>query len=475
MKQKLYINGQEAAAQQYGSLRSPYSGEVIAEVASAGIEQVDQAIEAALEAGVVMRKLPAYRRAEILAKVASLLQERKEEAARIVAMEAAKPIKTARAEVDRTVQTYQFAAEEAKRIHGEMLPLDAAPGGEGRLAYTLREPLGVIGAITPFNFPLNLVAHKVGPALAAGNTVVLKPAPQTPLSAYFIAKLFEEAGLPPGALNVISGDGKLLGEKLVQDARVKMITFTGSPEVGVGIRNQAGLKRVTLELGSNSAVIIDKDSDVDAVAARCVTGAYSYQGQICISLQRIFVVDELYEAFVHRFVALAAALRAGDPLSEHTDVSSLISEAATKRAMDWVEEAVQLGAELAIGGRVDEQGVMQPTVLLHVPAEAKVSCKEVFAPIVLINKISSIEEGIQQVNASDYGLQAGIFTQNIGKALDAADALHVGGVLINDIPTFRVDQMPYGGVKLSGTGREGIKYAVEEMLEMKLVIVNRNK
>jgi acyl-CoA reductase-like NAD-dependent aldehyde dehydrogenase len=473
LKKQLLINGGWMDAQNYVQLISPYSGEVIAEIPSATEQEVNLAIEAAYQARDVMAKLPAHRRAAILEKLADLLEERAEEAARIISLEAAKPITTAKGEVARTIATYKFAAEEAKRIHGETIPLDAAPGGEGRIAYTVREPLGVIGAITPFNFPMNLVAHKVGPAIAAGNTIVLKPASQTPLSAYFIAELLQEAGLPAGAINVITGSGRIVGDKIVTDDRVKMITFTGSPAVGIGIRNKAGLKRVTLELGSNSGLIIDEGIDIDKIIPRCVTGAFSFQGQVCISLQRIYVHEALYEDFVEKFVVDVKKLKVGDPFDPQTEISALITAADVTRTLEWIEEAKHHGAIIAVGGTA-EDNILMPTVILAGTPSLKVSCQEVFAPIVLINKVKSVAEAIDLVNDSRYGLQAGIYTNNIHTALDASEKLHVGGVMINDIPTFRVDQMPYGGVKESGVGREGVKYAVEEMTEMKLVIFNRN-
>jgi acyl-CoA reductase-like NAD-dependent aldehyde dehydrogenase len=421
-----------------------------------------------------MKKLAAYQRAEILEKLSSLLKSRKEEAAQLIALEAAKPISTARGEVERTIQTYKFAAEEAKQSHGEVVPLDATKEGANRSGYTKYEPLGVIGAITPFNFPMNLVAHKVGPALAAGNTIVLKPASQTPLSAYFLAELLEGAGLPAGAFNVVTGKGRIVGNRIVEDDRVKMITFTGSPEVGKKIRSKAGLKKVTLELGSNAAVIIDKEIDIEPVIARCVTGAFSFQGQVCISLQRIYVHEDQYDSFVERFVQKTKQLTLGDPLNEETDVSALISESDVTRALKWIEEAVEDGAKVAAGG-ANEERIVLPTVLLDVKPGMKVSCEEVFAPIVVIDKISTVEEGIEKVNDSKFGLQAGIYTKNMSTALDAADLLEAGGVIMNDIPTFRVDNMPYGGVKESGTGKEGVKYSFEEMSQMRLVVFNRSE
>ncbi|MFC7442527.1 aldehyde dehydrogenase family protein [Laceyella putida] len=473
MNKQLFINGKWIDASKVVPLKSPYNGEIIAEIPEASLKEVDQAIEAAYQARMTMAKMPAYQRAKILENLCELLEKRSEEAARIIAKEAAKPLTTAKGEVARTIQTYKFAAEEAKRIHGETLPLDAAPGGESRIAYTVRESLGVIGAITPFNFPMNLVAHKVGPAIASGNTVVLKPALQTPLSSFFLAELLQEAGLPAGALNVVTGRGSVVGQRIVTDDRVKMITFTGSPAVGMAIRNKAGLKRVTLELGSNAALIIDKGVNLEKLVSRCVTGAFAYQGQVCISLQRIYVHEEMYDNFVEKFVEATEKLKIGDPLDAETDVSALISPDDVQRALSWIEEAKQNGAKIATGGIAD-RNILHPTVILQADPSLKVSCQEVFAPIVLINKVKSMKEAIELVNDSRYGLQAGIYTDNVHTALEAAELLHVGGVMINDIPTFRVDHMPYGGVKESGLGREGVKYAVEEMTELKLVVFNRN-
>ncbi|WP_408011667.1 aldehyde dehydrogenase family protein [Pseudalkalibacillus sp. A8] len=473
LKKKFFINGEWIEGNHYQSLTSPYSEEVIAEIPQASEKEVDQAIEAADKAREVMAKMSAHERAAILENLVRLIEERAAEAAEIIAKEAAKPITTAKAEVARTIATYKFAAEEAKRIYGETLPLDAAQGGEGRVAYTVREPLGIVTAITPFNFPMNLVAHKVGPALAAGNTIVLKPASQTPLSSLFLGELLEEAGLPKGAINIVTGSGRVVGEKITTDDRVSVVTFTGSPAVGIGIRNKAGLKRVILELGSNSAVIVDKNVEIDKIISRCVTGAFSFQGQVCISLQRIYVHEEVYESFVERFVEQTSQLKIGDPLHPTTDVSALITRNDVERSLAWIEEAKEGGAKVALGGKA-EGNVLYPTVILEADSSLKVSCQEVFAPIVLINKIQSMEEAYQFVNDSRYGLQAGIYTNDVFTALEASEKLHVGGVMINDIPTFRVDHMPYGGVKESGLGREGIKYTIEEMTELKLIVWNKN-
>ncbi|WP_264738286.1 aldehyde dehydrogenase family protein [Cytobacillus firmus] len=468
MKQHLWIGGKFKETENYKALKSPYSGEVIAEVAMASPSDVKSAIGAADHARKIMAEMPAHKRAEILENAVAIMKGEKEECAMIIAREASKPLKAARGEVDRTIMTYTFAAQEARKLYGETIPMDAAPGGEGRVAYTVKEPLGIIGAITPFNFPMNLVAHKVGPAIAAGNTVVLKPASQTPMSAYKIADIFLRAGLPDGALNVITGSGGTVGDVLVADDRISMITFTGSPAVGKQIRENAGLKRVTLELGSNSAVVVDENADVEKIVPRIAAGAFAFQGQVCISVQRIYVHESLYQTFAERFVEEAKKLKIGDPLNEETDISAMISKSDTYRAQTWIESAVKSGAELALGGKA-ENNTLHPTVLLNVDKSEKISCEEAFAPVVHINSFSSFEEALALVNDSDYGLQAGVFTNDVNKAFKAAKELHVGGVMVNDFPTFRVDHMPYGGVKMSGMGREGIKYAVEEMTEMKLI------
>lgn len=467
-KQKLFINGKWEDGTDYEELRSPYNQEIIGMIPLATKEQVDNAVASAQQATKTMRDLTSFERAEILEKVSDLFTERLEECALILAAENAKPLKAARAEIIRTAETYKFAAEEAKRLHGETVPLDAAKTGKGRFGYTKREPLGVIAAITPFNFPFNLVAHKLGPAFAAGNTVVLKPASQTPLSAIMTAKLFEEAGLPNGALNVVTGKGSVIGDLLVQDHRVKMITFTGSVPVGTRIKEKAGLKRVTLELGSNAAVIIDSADDLDAVAARCVEGAFNFAGQVCISVQRIYVNERLYDEFIEKMRHHTSKLVLGDPKLENTDVSSLIHPNENVRIENWVKEAKATEAKVIIGGN-REGSVFQPTVLVNTNENLSISCNEVFGPVVSVNSYKVWEDAIRLVNDSEYGLQAGVYTTNIQKAFEAADRLEVGGVIINDIPTFRVDNMPYGGVKNSGVGKEGIKYSTEEMTELKFV------
>lgn len=472
MKKKLFINGLWVEGEAYADLFAPYSEEKLAEIPQATANQVDAAIDAAYEKRSVMAALTAFERAMILENLVELLKENRMKAAQIISMESAKPLKFSLSEVERTIETYKFAAEEAKRLHGEMIPMDAAKTGANRLAYTLREPIGVVAAITPFNFPLNLVAHKVGPAIAAGNTVVLKPASQTPLSSLFIAELLEKAGLPKGALNVITGSGRLIGDRLVTSEKVSMVTFTGSPEVGIGIRNKAGMKKVALELGSNAGLIIDDGVNLDKIVSKCVMGAFSNQGQVCISVQRIYVHENVLESFKVKFKEATEKLVIGDPMDEKTDVSALIARKEVLRAKEWIDEAVAGGGSLLIGGEIDNQ-ILQPTILSGVASNLKVSCQEVFAPIVIVNAIQNVDEGIAAINDSKYGLQAGIFTNDIATAMRASKKLEVGGVMINDIPTYRVDQMPYGGIKQSGNAREGLKYTIEEMTEMKLVVWNQ--
>lgn len=474
MKKNLYINGEWKSVGTYKPLYAPYSEETLAEIAQGTEEDVKEAITSAKNAMKEMKKLSAYDRATILEKVAQKMDERREEFAEIIAKEAAKPIRAARGEVDRTVQTYKFAAEEAKRIYGETLPLDAAPGADGRIAYTIRKSIGVIGAITPFNFPLNLVAHKVGPAIAAGNTIVLKPADQTPLSSYALVELFEEAGLPNGVFNIISGPGSIVGEAIVKSDDVASITFTGSPKVGIGIKEKAGLKRVTLELGSNAAVIIDEDVELtDEIIERVKWGAFVNNGQVCISVQRVFVHEKKMDEFLTKLKKAMETVVVGDPLHEDTDVSALISKKDVERIELWVQEAIKEGANVLYGGKKRDARIFEPTVLTNVPEHVSVQCQEVFGPLMTVNTFKEFDEALEQVNNSRYGLQAGLFTNNLSKAMRAIDELEVGGVMINDIPTFRVDHMPYGGVKESGTGREGIKYAIEEMTEMKLVCIKK--
>lgn len=462
------IGGHAVTSSQTRTVKLPYDGSPVATVFEASLEQVNSAVDAAVAAGPAMRALTLDERSAILRKAHYRVLEQREDLAFAVSSECGKPIKEARVEVDRAAQTLLFSSEEAHRLAGEVVPMDAAPAGKGRWGMTLREPVGVIAAITPFNFPLNLSMHKIGPAIAAGNTVVHKPASPTPVSALKMAAIFRDCGLPPGALNVLTGPGASLGDTLVLHPKVAMVTFTGSADVGIRIRNMAGLKRVTLELGNNSAVILEEDADLDEAVPRCVTGSFSHSGQVCISVQRIYVHRTIRGRFLEQFAAAAKTLKIGHPHDPETDISSLISEKEAERVVSWIEEARASGAQLIMGGN-RTRATVEPTVLADVPADAKLCVREAFGPVVVVNSYDTLDQAIDLVNRSDYGLQAGIYTRDLHKAFEAARRVRVGGFLINDVPQFRLDQMPYGGVKMSGMGREGPKYAIEEMTEVKLV------
>ncbi len=469
----LFIEGKVVTPKNTYTVQHPHTEEQVAEVADATEEEMQEAIDSAFKAFGKMKALSSGDRAEILNRAANLLEEEKEDFAQTIALEACKPITAARGEVDRSVQTLRFSGDEAKHIGGEYIPLDAAKGGEGRDAYTVHEPMGVVGAITPFNFPLNLVVHKVGPALAAGNTIIVKPAEQTPLSSLKLAELFTKAGLPNGAFNVIPGDGPKLGKVLLDDSRVQKISFTGSPVVGKLIKSQAGMKRVTLELGSNSALYIDESSkgSLEDIASKAVTGAFVYNGQVCISTQRIYVHESVFEAFKQSFVLNTKDVPFGDPLDDNTMVTSLINKKSQQRILEWINEAVESGAKLLTGGEAKANGIL-PTVLTDIKSTDKVSCQEIFGPVVIIQPVKNHEEALNLMNNSDFGLNAGIFTNNLQQALEMAHGLEVGQVLVNDIPTTRFDHMPYGGVKSSGYGHEGVKYAIKEMTRLKMISLN---
>ncbi len=450
---------------------NPYDGAVIGVVPESSPDDVDAAIVAARAGFAAMSALPAYRRAEILGRTSEFIHRDREEIAGIIAREAGKSWKYALAEVDRSAETFMFASLEARAEHGEIVPMDASPVSAGRFGYNVRVPIGIIGAIAPFNFPLNLVAHKVAPALAAGNAVVLKPATKTPLSSIKLAELLAEAGLPDGALNLVIGSGKSVGNLLVEDERLAMITFTGSPPVGIDIKSRSGLKRVTLELGSNSPTIIDEDADLDAAISRCVVGSFANAGQVCISVQRIFVHRARFDEFVGKFVAATKDLKVGDPMDRTCDIGPMISAVELNRAVEWLEEAKRLGANVETGGEV-VGACLTPTILTGVTRDMKVVCSEVFAPVVTVMPFDSFDEALDMADDSLYGLQAGVYTNDIAKAFKAVKRLDVGGVIINDVPTFRVDHMPYGGNKQSGLGREGVRYAMEEMTNIKMVCFN---
>ncbi|MDQ1480227.1 MAG: hypothetical protein QOI44_1088 [Actinomycetota bacterium] len=452
-------------------VRAPYDGELLGRVPACGPEQVDDAVRAAksaLQAG----PLPAWKRAEILDRAAELVSQRTEELARIIATESAKPIKTARVEAQRCVSTFTFAAVAARTLAGDVVPMDASAAGEGKLAFTLRVPIGIVGAISPFNFPLNLVAHKLAPAIAAGCPVVLKPASQTPLSAITLARiLLDECGLPAGQLNVVTGGGGTVGNAIVDHPDIALITFTGSPEVGWGIRGRAPRKKVGLELGNNAPLIIEPSADIETVAKKVSVAGFSHAGQSCISTQRIYVHESVREQFLDALVPLVEGLVVGAPLDERTDVSALISSGERDRVQSWVDEAVATGAEILAGGKLREDGMLAPTVLGGVTPDMKVCANEVFGPVVGVATYSSLDDALRLANDSRYGLQAAIFTADLGDALRAARTLDYGGVLVNEVPTFRADQQPYGGNRDSGNTREGPQWAVKEMTEERLVII----
>ncbi len=465
----MQIGGREVRTAAPIAVQLPFDGSVFATVYRAGAPEIEAAVAAAKAAAPVMREMTREERSAILRRAHQALLERRDAIATAISNECGKPIREARIEAERAAYTLLFSSEEAHRLSGEVVPMDAEQAGKGHWAMTIREPLGVIAAITPFNFPLNLAMHKIGPALAAGNTVVHKPASTTPVSALMMAGIFAECGLPVGALNVLTGPGGEVGDALVLHPDVNMVTFTGSVEVGLRIRSMAGMKRVTLELGNNSAVIVDDDANLEEAAARSTAGAFAHSGQVCISVQRIYVNNKVRDEFLDRMVANTRKLAIGHPRENGTDISSLITPAEARRVEEWISEAKSAGAKVLTGGGRVERATVEPTVLAGVPESASIMCREAFGPVVGVNSFDSLDDAIKLVNSSDYGLQAAIYTRDIEKAFRAARMVHVGGFMINEIPQYRVDQMPYGGVKMSGTGREGPKYAIEEMTEPKLI------
>jgi acyl-CoA reductase-like NAD-dependent aldehyde dehydrogenase len=470
MEHKLFIDGQWVGQGPLLEVVNKYTGEVFAALPQARREDVEAAIGAAARAAPLMADLPGYRRYEILSRAAELIRQRREEFARTIAAEAGKALKFARIEVDRGIGTFTIAAEEAKRMHGETVPLDAIPSGEGYFGYYVRRPVGVIVGISPFNFPLNLVAHKVAPALAAGNTMVLKPASWTPITAVLLCQVLQEAGLPPGALNLIVGPGGTIGEWLVPDPRVAKVTLTGSVPVGRQILAMAGIKKVTLELGNTGPVIIAPDADLEYAAKRCAVGAYYNSGQVCISVQRIYTSRSVYEAFTDHFVQASKGMVVGDPLDERVDVGPMIDEKEAKRIESWVAEAQGGGARILTGG--SRQGaVYQPTVLTDVSPAMKVVAEEVFAPVASVIACDDYDEALRQADDTTYGLQAAVFTRDLERVFRAVRRLNFGGLIVNDSPAFRGDHMPYGGNRQSGLGREGVRFAMEDMTNIQMVAI----
>lgn len=465
-----FINGEWHTSEETFSVINKFTGKELARIGKASREETDKAVQSALETFQTKSLSPVERHA-ILLKAAALFTERKEELAIILVREVGKVLKDARAEIDRAVQTLIASAEEAKRIAGEGVPL-GQPGSEEKMAFTIRVPVGVVCAITPFNFPINLTVHKVGPAIAAGNTVVLKPAELTPIIACKMADIFTEAGLPAGFLNVVNGFGQETGQYLLEDDRIAHFTFTGSPGVGQHIKSATGLRRLTLELGNNSPNIVHKDApDLDKAAELCVTRGYVNAGQACISVQRIYVHTDVYDSFVEKAVKVAAALRVGNPEDPETDVGPMITEKEAIRAEEWIREAEAQGAKVLFGGKRNGS-IVEPTILAEVTPEMKVVCQEVFAPVITVIPFTDIDEAFKQANNSRFGLQAGFFTSSLQLAMRAARELEFGGVIINDVSTYRADVMPYGGIKDSGFGKEGPRYAIQEMTDEKIIVIN---
>lgn len=470
----LLIGGEIVATGRIAEVRSPYDDALVGRVCLAGPDEIERAIGSGLDATHTMRAMPRHARRRILRGIADGVRAAREDFARTIALEAGKPIVQARGEVDRAVVTFELAADEALRLGGELLPLDLEPRTEGFLATVHRMPLGLIAGISPFNFPLNLVAHKVGPALAAGNALVLKPASRTPLSALRLGRLALEAGAPPGALNVVPCDRET-GEAIVVDPRFRMLTFTGSAAVGWPMKARAGeKKRVVLELGGNAAVIVEPDADLDWAAERCAAGGFSYAGQSCISVQRILVHRDVYEAFAAKLLARIALLKVGDPLDEGTDVGPLIDEENAKRIVSWIDEARASGARVLVGGG-RKGSMVEPAVVEDPPPKAKIVCEEAFGPVVTLQRYAGFDEALDAVNDSAFGLQAGLFTHDLRRVYRALETLEVGGLVIGEVPTFRADNYPYGGVKGSGMGREGVRYAIEEMTELRTLVINVRK
>ena len=449
---------------------NPFTGEPFAEVCLAESIEIDKAINLAEEAFKKTRVLPSYQRSRLCAEVASGIQDRSEEFAKIIVQESGKPLIYARTEVARSVSTFEIASQEALRLDGEMLTLDITESAHGKAGLTRRFPIGPIAGISSFNFPLNLVAHKVAPALACGNPIIIKPASSTPLSALLLEKIVQNTQAIEGSLSVLPCTSKNAAP-LVEDPRLKMVTFTGSPDVGWGIKKRAGRKKVVLELGGNAGVIVEPDAEIDLAAKKIAFGAFVYSGQVCISVQRVFVHASKHDDFLNSLINETQAFRSGDPLDEKVTMGPMIDLESAERIESWVNEAVAEGAKIQTGGK-RVKNYYPPTILTNVNPNLPVACREAFGPILIVNTYTNFNDAIKAVNNTAFGLQAGVFTNNMNKALGAFNQLDVGGVVINDIPTFRVDNMPYGGVKDSGFGREGIKYSLREMTEIKLLVYN---
>lgn len=464
---KLLVGGEWKEAEESYEVRSPYTGDIITEVASAGKGTFEDAVAFAETGAKKMRGLPRFRIASGLRKISELIGERSDEITRSIASESGKPLTYARGEVQRGQATFAWAASEAERFAGEMVPLDTQANGKGKTGFSFRVPRGIVYGITPFNFPLNLVAHKVAPALASGNAVIIKPSSKTPVTSLILGEIFLESGLPKEAFQVVPMDVKYI-DRMLEDDRIKLVSFTGSDKVGWGLKSKAGKKAVSLELGGNAPVIVDETVDIEDAVKKVTVGAFAYSGQVCISVQRMLLHEKIEKEFTEKFVARARDLKTGDPLEESTQLSVMIDESAAEKASGWVDEAVEGGAEVLCGNERDG-AMLSATVLRNVHSEMRVVKDEIFAPVAVVETFSEFEEAVSLANQSRYGLQAGVFTGELSRAMFAAENLEYGGVIVNDVPTFRVDNMPYGGVKDSGFGREGLRYAMEEMSEIRLV------
>ncbi|HVO35401.1 MAG TPA: aldehyde dehydrogenase family protein [Gemmatimonadales bacterium] len=464
------IAGEQRAGAGTATIRAPYDGAEVGIHPLASAAEMDAAVAANLAAAEACRRMPAYERAACLRRVADGIETRRDDFARLLAREAGKPIAQARLEIERATFVFRDGAEEATRIGGEVLPLDALPSGRGRVGLTRRFPLAPIAAITPFNFPVLLAAHKLAPAMACGASLTLKPPPQDPLTTLLLGELVAASGYPAGGVNIVPCELPV-AQQLIRDERVRMISFTGSAGAGWAIRAQAGTKRVALELGGNAAAIVERDADLALAVERCAAAGYSYAGQACISLQRILAQERVYAEFLDAFTARVGKLKVGDPMDAETYVGPMISEAAAERAEQWIADAVKGGAQIAAGGR-RHGALLEPTVLTGTRPDQQVNCEEVFAPVTTVTPYGEFEDALQAVNASRYGLQAGVFTRDIARMMRAWDRLDVGGVMGNEVPTWRVDRMPYGGTKASGVGREGVRFAIEEMTELRLLTLS---
>ena len=467
----IYIGGEWEKTANKLNVTAPFDGATVGTTWLAGADDLERAIQAAVDVFPAYSRLPVFERVEFLKALAGNLREHRDEVIETIAREAGKVRGEAATEVDRGVFTIETAAEEAKRIEGDVIPLDLLPSSKGRFGIVRRFPIGPIAGISPFNYPLNLALHKIAPAIASGNPIVLKPPSLAPLTMLLVARFIDELGLPKGAVSVLPMDRET-GNAMVSDERFKLLSFTGSPDVGWKMKQQAGMKKVVLELGGNAGVLIDEDADVDFAVSRIRTGAFSYAGQVCISVQRVFVLRERYDEVKAKLVEAAASLKSGDPLDPATELGPMIDDKAAGRAEKWVKDAVKEGATVLTGGRADGR-FFEPTVIENAKRESFVCSREAFAPLVTIFPVESFTEGIDQLNDSEYGLQAGIFTNRLEQALTAFERVEAGGVIINDVPTYRIDHMPYGGVKSSGLSREGIRYAIEDMTEPRLMVLNR--